>query len=302
MATNVLSSNLVLKESPLKKLLSQGLVWSGAGETKTSAHWTSVSHRSIPFGIPEIDSALPHTGLPRNSIHELVYNDPLQPEAIATILPTIIAYNAHCNLSQSLWESTHGNVTRGDRCEPCIVWIGKRSWPTPFALESLTLNDSASRTSFLKNSIFIDTPNDTTTLWAIEIALRSKASHLVVAACPRISRATTQRFSLAARDCNSTAILLRDVRDLQLPSSASSRWELKPIPSRTTDPSWSLTLHRLKGFSVSKTTWHIRMHEVCDGLTQHSPGAPHCFTSMPNTEVTEAEQDTTYVRRASSVL
>lgn len=210
----------------------------------------------IQFGIDCIDSALPGKGLPRGAIHEFFYNDPLDPYATATTLPALLAYNSHAALvahsRHSLWRSPLAALPR-------ILWIGKRSWPAPPALAALTAPDHSVLESLFAHSLFIDTPNDTATLWAIDLALRSAAVDLIVATCPRISRTTTQRLSLAAHKHTTTAILLRSYSDREIPSCAASRWALAPTLAPGETPAWQLSLLKLRAGLLMRGEWIARL-------------------------------------------
>jgi hypothetical protein len=98
-------------------------------------------------------------------------------------------------------------------------------------------------------------------LWTLETALRSKAVGLVIAECPRISLTVTKRFELSARENGSTALLLRDLSDLHLPSRAHSKWVITPTPSRHDAPTWELSLAHMRGGLQKPLSWLIGIHE-----------------------------------------
>jgi hypothetical protein len=212
---------------------------------------------SIQFGISAIDSVLPSQGLQRGALHEFFYDDPLDRGATASTLPALLAYNSHSLLASRMRASTWN--TRHNTTLPRTLWIGKRSWPSPPALAALSASDHALSESFFSHSLFIDPPNDTTTLWAIDLALRSAAVDLIVAACPSISRTTTQRLSLAAQKHNTTALLLRSTSDRVIPSCAASRWSLSPTPSTREAPAWRLSLLKLRGGLLLQGEWVMHL-------------------------------------------
>lgn len=207
----------------------------------------------IQFGIPEIDSALPSNGLQRGAIHEIFYHDPLLPKSVAKTIPAILAYNAQRSALQSLGPSR-------------VVWIGRDCWLNPVALAALSAKSEECRStqqsdlanSLFKNSLFIDPPNEVTTLWAIDTALRSAGIDLVIAAIPKVSRVTTQRLSLSARRYSTTALLLRSYQELLSPSAAASRWVLSPTQSNKGSICWNLSLAKLKGGLSIKGNWIIK--------------------------------------------
>jgi protein ImuA len=206
----------------------------------------------IQFGIPEIDSALPNNGLQRGAIHEIFYHDPLLPKSVAKTIPAILAYNAQRSALQSLGSSR-------------VVWIGRDCWLNPAALAALGAKSEECRSthqndlvdSLFKNSLFIDPPNEVTTLWAIDTALRSAGIDLVIAAIPRVSRVTTQRLSFSARRYSTTALLLRSYQELSSPSAAASRWVLSPTQSNKGSICWNLSLAKLKSGLSIKGNWII---------------------------------------------
>ena len=240
----------------IEDLSRQGLVWAGSGHPSTEITFNPHARHedAIPFAIPEIDHILPHGGLQRGSIHEFFYNDPLQPRAFPTSLISTIARNAHELITQQRsWNEAES--TRG------ILWIGKRSWPTPYALVQGTRDRESATMPLLQSALFIDTSGDRMTLWALETALRSPAVNLVVADCPRLSLTTTKRLLLAARENRTTALLIRNSKDRALPSCAATRWVISPTPSPYDTPLWELSLITIRGHVLRSSSWLIGIHE-----------------------------------------
>jgi hypothetical protein len=113
-------------------------------------------------------------------------------------------------------------------------------------------------------------------LWAIELALKSQAISLVIAACPNISRQTTQRLAISARKYSTTALLLRSPDQITIPSHASSRWEVSPTPANnsltsTQSPCWSLRLCKLKGAAAKGQSWIVSINEPNPLLHSREP-------------------------------
>jgi len=229
----------------------------------TSVNTSQSTFAPIPFDIPAIDSSLPCKGLQRAALHEFFYNDPLEPYAVASTIPALLAYNSHASLlscaHHSAWrqqrQSSHTRSTL-----PRILWIGKRSWPSPPALAALSSLHNSHSHSLFEHSIFIDPQSDASTLWAIDLALRSCAIDLVVAACPPISRTTTQRLSLAAQKYGTTALLLRTYNSYATPSCAASRWVVTPTPTTYNAPSWKLSLAKLRGGLLVRGEWLVHIN------------------------------------------
>lgn len=242
-------------DSSLSHLVTRGLLWTAQQSPDT--HYTfdeSTSAQSvISFGIPEIDGALPHRGIQREAIHELFYNDPLQPFSFPSCIPALLSHNAHRAVT------TH-NSWDGETLPLHTVWIGKQCWPTPSTF-SLLAAESSPSSSLIDSSLFIDPPDDKLTLWALETALRSPSIHLVVAACPRVSLVTTKRLSLAAQNNGTTALLLRNIRDIAAPSCAATRWLITPTPSPYETPLWDLSLNKIKGNATPSSAWLVGIYE-----------------------------------------
>jgi hypothetical protein len=265
----------------LDRLRQQGAIWNGALHdsacqgTHPFSEPSARTSRVIPFGAPAIDSKLPSGGLATGAVHEIIYNDPLLPQALASTLPAVLAYSAHSqlqhNLSQSGWSATSSTKNRvplnttthhhaaHSAHTQTAVWIGKRCWPSPFLLNALDTPDTAPTHRLLSRSLFIDPPNNASTLWAIETCLRSRAVHLVIAACPRVSRTTTQRLAYVARTNNTTALLLRAAADITAPTYATSRWCITPAPSLQDAAKWELRLLKLTGIPHQQLAWIVEL-------------------------------------------
>ncbi|MEN9845812.1 MAG: hypothetical protein RIS36_959 [Pseudomonadota bacterium] len=237
----------------LNELISNGIVWQGES-TPVDNLWKTCSQRNqrqrseaIPFKVDEIDGALAVGGLACGALHEFYYRDPSRNVGTSVAIPTLLARNAIDNYYAS---PTSAWDTVASGAPPFfIAWIGRRSWPTPFSLPQ----------RLLSSCLFIDPPNEKLTLWAIETALRSPLIKLVIADSPRLPLKTTRRLSLRAHANGTTAILLRSLHDLSMPSSSATKWVLSPLPSSGIHPTWNLTLERSKGGAVPNTSWVISL-------------------------------------------
>lgn len=249
------SATVELPASPtrqgLDELVASGLLWSNNPQPVDNL-WEKCSQRGkgIPFGAPEIDSLLASNGISRGAIHEFYYRDPDKYVRTPRALPTLLARNAF----DSFYASPESAWERHERGAPpfFIAWIGRGCWPTPFALPQ----------HLLSSCLFIDPPTEKLTLWAIETALRSPLISLTIAECPRIPMITTRRLSLSAKRTENTAILLRPLADLTLPSSCATKWSLAPLTSPHDVPLWTLTLERNKGGSLPTTSWTIGLEST----------------------------------------
>ncbi|MEY4668323.1 MAG: hypothetical protein RL518_1022 [Pseudomonadota bacterium] len=237
----------------LNELISQGIVWKGES-TPVDNLWKTCSQRPqqhrnavIPFNVEEIDGALSGGGLACGALHEFYYKDPSRNIATSVAIPTLLARNAidaYYTSPTSAWDKVASGAPPF-----FIAWIGRRSWPTPFSLPQ----------RLLSSCLFIDPPNEKLTLWAIETALRSPLIKLVIADSPRLPLKTTRRLSLRAHANGTTALLLRSLQDLSMPSSSATKWALAPLPSSNLHPTWSLTLERSKGGSIPHSSWAISL-------------------------------------------
>ena len=237
----------------LNELISEGIVWQGES-TPVDNLWETCSQRPqrqqsgvIPFHVGEIDGALSVGGLACGALHEFYYRDPSRNVGTSVAIPTLLARNAidaYYTSPTSAWDKVASGAPPF-----FIAWIGRRSWPTPFSLPQ----------RLLSSCLFIDPPNDKLTLWAIETALRSPLIKLVIADSPRLPLKTTRRLSLRAHTNGTTAILMRSLQDLSMPSSSTTKWVLSPLPSSSIHPTWNLTLERSKGGAVPNTSWAIAL-------------------------------------------
>ncbi len=236
-----------------EELISQGIIWRAEKGSGLLSHpQRGALPKAIPFDASEIDAQLSAGGLACGAIHEFYYQDPTNISSVPSLLPAFFVartIHSYCSSPSSSWERVN------DETFPfLIVWIGKRSWPTPFSLPF----------RFLSSCIFIDPPTDTLTLWTIETALRSPVVKLVISDCPRISLTTTKRLANAAKAHSSTALLLRQYKDIDLPSSSSTKWLISPTPSPHLFPLWRLSLEKIKGGTPSIRSWIIGLESGYD--------------------------------------
>ena len=124
-----------------------------------------------------------------------------------------------------------------------IVWIGKRCWPYPHVLMRThwqTRDPSRSAgsdplpqqpvdTTLLRQSVFIDPPNRSARLWAIDLALRNRAVAAVFADGSGFDIAATRRIQLAAQAGHCPALLARPIHEQKILSVAGTRWQVEPI-------------------------------------------------------------------------
>ncbi len=122
-----------------------------------------------------------------------------------------------------------------------VVWIGRRCWPF---LQGLAPDD---RGVLLRQSIFIDPPDDMSRLWAIDLAARCPAVAAVVADGSRLDMAATRRLQLAAESGSALVLCARPPREIDHLSAATTRWRVRCASSADKIPRWNVELLRCKG-------------------------------------------------------
>lgn len=228
----------------LKAVLSKlsGQVWLAQASTSTSSPAISSSNTQagvVPFGVAEIDSALPCGGLSFGKLHEW-----------------FSAGHPACSILCVL--ATQALIAK--RGSHFVLWIGKAVWPLPqFLLNKFSAETSTDNHLLLKQSIFVDPQNNKEILWASETALRSKQIAAIVSFCPRLSLQHSRRLSLAAQKNGSLALIVRPYQDRLKLSAAASRWLTTPTPTQSDYPVQRLELLALKGPKAKTTEWQIEV-------------------------------------------
>ena len=183
-------------------LTTTGAVWSAAHST----HQSSLT--GISLGIEAIDAALPNAGLKIGALHEWV----ALPSPIATKSNKLLA---PLTLLSEIARRAHALCGCSERK---IIWIDRRFWPSPAVLKDLTAH-----------SLFIDPPAGKSTTWTLDTTVRSPASAVVIAPLENFTPAFTRRLALAAAHSNVLALLIIDPKKAHLPTSAATRWAIRPI-------------------------------------------------------------------------
>ena len=289
----------------LHALLQAKRIWHASAPSQDSSPLapcpTTQSHanpqQALSLTVSEIDVALPDRGLKTGALHEFFSSDPFLPTRPLTI-PTLIALQAHREallaLEQNRWHATSKAHRPKEPALPLrsTVWIGRECWPSPHFLidrEVWDQGDMYRSTSMLTHSLFVDPPSDKLTLWAIETALQSSSVSLVVAACPTISRTTSQRLAHTAKQGDTTALLLRQPKDITKASYAHSRWEVTPYRTSNETPHWTLCLQRMKGSGLRDYRWHVAL-------------APYDFFNVTAPSLTLCAEESTTVRHGVSFI
>lgn len=137
-----------------------------------------------------------------------------------------------------------------------ILWIGRRIWPHPRILADRAAIDR----TLLSQSIFIDTPDLPSHVWAIDLALRSPAVIIVIADGSGLRLPHTRRLQLAAENSiqknagrgetggvGGWLLLARPPWELSQRSAAVTRWFVQRARSPDQSPCFCIKLLRCKG-------------------------------------------------------
>jgi protein ImuA len=211
-------------------------------------------HGVLPFGVVEIDAALPQGGLALGAMHEILGagGDEEDGAAGAGFVAGILARLA---AGPVLW-----CLRRPDLYGPGLLAHG---------LDPARLVVVAAR-------------HDDDMLWAIEEGLRAPGIKAVVGEVGRLPMVAGRRLQLSGERSGVTLFLLRRWRDAAeaaaeraRPSAAVTRWRVAPLPSAAIAgepgvgrPRWRVELVRCRGGAPA--SWDV---EVADATGHVSPSA-----------------------------
>lgn len=197
---------------------------------------------ALPFGVPALDRHLPSGGLKLGSLHEVIESGPASEFAgIATLFTAGIA--ARLN-GLVLW-----CLTRRDLFAPGLAQVGLHP----------------------DRVIFVEPDRDADVLPLVEEGLREKGLGAVVGEVTRLSLTASRRLQLAAEASGVPSLIIRRwwtvaQKDLtSLPTAASTRWRISPIPSEVMPAGglargrWLVELLRCRG--AEPYSWIL---EACD--------------------------------------
>ena len=156
--------------------------------------------RALSFGLPALDSHLPHGGLAFGALHE--------------VAP---AADGDMSVAFGFIAALLGRMPRGG---PLLLVMSARELaqygcPHGHGLNGLGLDPA--------RMILVETADEKQTLWALEEALRSAVPAVVVGAIERLDLKTSQRLHLAAGNSGLPLVLLRPARTMEA-SAAATRW------------------------------------------------------------------------------
>ncbi len=158
------------------------------------------------------------------------------------------------------------------------VWIGQACFPYPRVLVRGDPGDMR----LLDRSVFVAPKSAADRLWAVDLAVRSPSSSVVIADGGGFNMAATRRLHLAARREHKWILLVRPPWELGVLSAAHSRWRVsRPLGETLPEamlfdggeessepgasgmnPSWRVALLRYKGLQLEKvrSEWALEWH------------------------------------------
>lgn len=186
----------------------------------------SSRHPALPFGISDLDGALPGGGIVAGGLHEVAGSPELADDASATVfIAGILA-------------RTQGTVFW------CLHW---RDLFSP-ALHLAGLHPD--------RVIFVEAGTDTHVLIAMEECLRHSGLGGVVGEIRKMSLTASRRLQLAAEQSGVPAFVLRRASKTDASvegTAAMTRWRIRAVPSERLGipslarPRWQVDLERVRG-------------------------------------------------------
>jgi protein ImuA len=197
---------------------------------------------ALPFGLPSIDGALPHGGLARGHLHEVIEGGAASEYAS---LATLFAAGIVARLSGPVLWCLRGR----DLFAPALARVGLHP----------------------DRVIYCETWKDRDVLPAMEEGLRCAGLAGVIGEVGKFSLTALRRLQLAAGESGVTALVLRRWRNssekefASQPTAAATRWRVSPSTSAPGDfdhlqrQRWHVELLRVKGGEP-----HSWIVEACD--------------------------------------
>ncbi len=167
-----------------------------------------------------------------------------------------------------------GSLAMRDRPRGMVAWVGRSCWPTLKLLHDLQSgNDSTiSLAEVARRCLFIDPATDKERFWVIEEVLRCSGIQAVVADGSKMTPTISRRLQLAAELGRVTALIARPPWEIEQPSWAMSRWQVRLAVADTGQPRWEIAASN--GASDAQHHWTVE-YEVHDGT-----GSFHLFADV----------------------
>jgi protein ImuA len=203
--------------------------------------------RSFTTGLEALDALAPEHSLARGAVHELLFDDHIEPKFIASVFAR--------PMQPIVWSDPHGEFY-------------------PPAL--------AARGFDLKNLYLLHPQSDADQSWAITEALRCPGVAAVVASPRRLSRIEARRLQLAAERGGSVGILMRPRDRNSSIYAAATRWLVSPVIGERTIQRWKIQLLHGHGGRIGQAvflefcreTHSLRAIETLPDRQTASPIAP----------------------------
>lgn len=185
----------------------------------------------VSTGWPDVDE------LPRGVLHEWFGFERARCPSAPPV--SFFVHLATCALDPEDWHTER------------VLWIGRSVWPYPQAL----IGEGGADRRLLRQSVFIDPPDNASRFWAVDLALRCPLVVAVFADGTGMKMPETRRLQLAARSrCDTArppfASVARPTHEQKTLSAAALRWRVAVARSRH-GPRFELELLRAKGISGS---------------------------------------------------
>jgi protein ImuA len=245
------------------------------------------AHGVLPFGIVEIDQALPGGGLARGALHEILgaggdEEDGALAAAFAagiigrlTASPTSLPHALGVGPSPLKGgEGLHISL-------PLPPLAGREGGLVLWCLPRPDLYGPglASHGLYPGRVVMVRAPHDAEILWAMEEGLRAPGIVAVVGEVGALPAVASRRLQLAAERSGVTAFLLRRWRDGEraareraLPNAAVTRWRIAALPSRpfrdepgVGRPRWRVELLRCRGGEPA--CWEMEVPDATDNVS-----------------------------------
>ncbi len=204
--------------------------------------------RTLPFGVPDLDSVFPAGGLPLGCLHEVTGEGPGAGTAF-----------------------TAGLLAKLATAAAPVVWIvrGRDLHAAGLAAYGLTPD----------RLIAVRATRDADALWAMEEALRCKRLSAVLGEVGALDLTASRRLQLAAESSGVTGVLLQTGPRRSAASAAVTRWRIAPAPSEPLepgvgDPRWSVALERCRGGRPGVWLLEWRDGALVDAATAPARTAP----------------------------
>src|SRR5436190_7555416 len=210
-------------------------------------HPSATRHGVLPFGVAEIDRALPGSGLALGAVHEILGQggDEEDGAAPAGFAASILA-----------------------RLDGPILWCLRRSDLHGLGLAAHGLDPA--------RLVIVRAARDDDILWAVEEGLRSSGLAAVVGEVGRLPMVASRRLQLAAERSGVTALILRRWRNAatatterERPSATVTRWRVAALSSADISgepgigqPRWQLELLRCRGGIPA--AWNVETADATD--------------------------------------